>query len=98
MRLRVIAMLHDDSRLYVQLLMLVLLAVVQLSLLPALSAGYVVSNIITVWVVCNAVFLRLPRALLLALLSALLLETHSSVPVGLYLCAYSTLVVAFALG
>ena len=91
-RLRVTALLHDDSRLYLQLLVLVLLAVVQLSILPALLAGYVVCNVITVWVVLNAVFLRLPKALLLALCSALLLETHSSAPVGLYLCAYGTLV------
>lgn len=91
------ALLRNDSRFYLQLLALVPLAVLQLSLLPALLAGYVICNVITVWVVLNAVLLRLPQALTLALLSALLLETHSTAPRGLYLCAYGTLVGALHL-
>lgn len=91
------ALLRDDSRLYLQMLALVPLVVLQLGILPALLAGYVICNIITVWVVLNAVLLRLPQALTLALLSALLLETHSTAPRGLYLCAYGTLVGALHL-
>ncbi len=90
------ALLRDD-RFFLQLLMLVPLVVLQLGILPALLAGYVVCNVITVWVVLNAVLLRLPQALTLALLLALLLETHSAAPRGLYLCAYGTLVGALHL-
>ena len=91
------ALLRDDSKLYLQMLALVPLAVLQLGILPALLAGYVICNVMTVWVVLNAVLLRLPQALTLALLSALLLETHSTAPRGLYLCAYGTLVGALHL-
>ena len=92
LRLSLTALLRDDSKIYLQLLALVPLVVLQLSILPALLPGYVVCNLITVWVVLNAVLLRLPHALTLALLLALLLETHSTSPFGLYLCGYGILV------
>ncbi len=97
LRLSLTALLRDDSRFYLQLLVLVPLVVLQLGILPALLAGYVVCNLITIWVVLNAVLLRLPHALTLALLLALMLETHTTAPRGLYLCAYGTLVGALHL-
>ncbi len=97
LRVALVSLLCDDNKLYRQLLALVPLAVVQLGVLPALTCGYVVGNVFTVWVVLNAVLLRLPKALLLAMLSGLLLETHNTAPRGLYLCAYGTLVVALHL-
>ena len=92
LHLPVAALLHDGSKTYLQLLVLIPLLVVQLALLPALLPSGSYCNLITVWVVVNAVFLRLPKALMIALLSGLLLETHSAAPRGLYLCAYGTLV------
>ena len=97
LRLALTALLRNDSRFYLQLLALIPLVVLQLGILPALLAGYVVCNVLTIWVVLNAVLLRLPHALTLALLLALLLETHSTAPRGLYLCAYGTLVGALHL-
>ena len=92
LRLAIAALLRDDSKIYLQLLALVPLVVLQLSVLPKLLGGYVICNVITVWVVVNAVLLRLPPVLTLALLLALLLETHSTSPFGLYLCGYGILV------
>ena len=84
------AMWH--SKTYLQLLMLMLSAVLQLAILPHLLPGYLLCNLLTVWVVVSAVLLRLAPAMAIALFAALLLETHSAVPRGLYLCAYGTLI------
>ena len=80
------------SKIYLQLLVLVPLAVLQVAILPRLLPGYVLCNLLTVWVVVSTVLLRLAPAIAIALLAALLLETHSAVPRGLYFCAYGTLV------
>ena len=80
------------NKTYLQLLVLVPLAVLQLAILPRLLPGYVLCNLLTVWVVVSTVLLRLTPAITIALLAALLLETHSAAPRGLYLCAYGTLV------
>lgn len=90
-------LLHDNSKTYLQLLALLPLVFFQFSVTTLLLPSYVVCNLITVWVVFNAVLLRLPKALTLALLLALLLETHGAAPRGLYLCAYGTLVVVLHL-
>lgn len=97
LRVLINALLRDDSRFYLQLLALVPLVVLQLGILPAMLEDYVICNVITVWLVINAVLLHLPQAMALALLSALLWETHSTAPLGLYLCAYSMLVGALHL-
>ena len=77
-----------------RILLLVPLAVTQLMLLPMLfPAGLVVVDLLTVAVVINAVVLPLSQGLVIALLSALLIETHSIVPAGIYFCAYTVLVV-----
>lgn len=77
-----------------RLLLLVPLAVIQLMLLPMLfPAGLVVVDLLTIAVVINAVVLPLSQGLVIALLSALLIETHTIVPAGIYFCAYTVLVV-----
>ena len=77
-----------------QILLLVPLSIIQLMLLPMLfPAGLVVVDLLTVAVVINAVVLPLSQGLVIALLSALLIETHSIVPAGIYFCAYTVLVV-----
>lgn len=77
-----------------RVLSLLFLAIIQLTLLPMLfPSGLVVVDLLTIAVVINAVALPLLQALVIAALSALLVETHSIVPAGIYFCAYGVLVI-----
>lgn len=70
------------------------LAVLQLTVLPMLLPVF---DLLTVWVIISAITLGLARSLLIAALVALILETHTVAPLGLYFCAYWSLIISIYL-
>lgn len=77
-----------------RLLPLLPLAVLQLAVLPTLLPVF---DLLTVWVIVNAITLGLRHSLLIAALVALILETHTVAPLGLYFCAYWSLIISIHL-
>lgn len=78
----------NTGRLWHDVLFLLLMTVIQVFILPALLGSHLKIDLITPWLAIT--FIRQPMwtATILAAVGALALETHSSVPAGLYLCAY----------
>lgn len=69
-------------------LYLVQLLLLQDFLLPLLNVSFLGVDLITPWLSLAFVFYDWARASFLVLVAGLLLETHSSVPPGLYLTSY----------
>lgn len=83
----------DTGKLWLDALYLIVIAVAQYSVLPQFFGQYLSVDLMTPWLI--TAFVRQPphRHLLLGLLGGVLWETHSSAPVGTYLCAYWILAV-----
>jgi hypothetical protein len=58
------------------------------TILPSIFGRYLLIDLMTPWLVCTFVAAPLTRSIILAILGALILETHSATPAGLYIVAY----------
>jgi len=77
--------------------LLLVVGALHFTVLPCLTRSWVLIDLMTPWLVTTFVAAKLPRAALLGLLGALILETHSAAPAGLYICAYWVILVALYL-
>jgi hypothetical protein len=82
---------------WLDLINLLLVAMIQLAILPALMGGIVYIDLLTPWVVTGMVMQSLTHGSALGLVAALILETHSTAPAGLYICCFWVLCVAINL-
>lgn len=78
----------NTGRLWHDVLFLLLIAVLQVFILPALFGPHLKIDLMTPWLAITFIRQRMWSATVLAAIGAVALETHSSVPAGLYLCAY----------
>jgi hypothetical protein len=86
----------DSGKLWLDVVYLILIAALQLAVLPSLVGKYIMIDILTPWLVANFVFKDLKRGALVWFLGALIMETHSTSPKGLFFCAYWIVFVVIA--
>ncbi len=75
-------------RLWLDLVYLLVIGAVHHTVLPSFTRHLFVIDLMTPWIVATFVVASLPRAAILGGCAALILETHSAAPAGLYICAY----------
>ncbi len=78
----------DSGLLWLDMFQILILATLQLSVFPSFTRGYLSIDLLTPWLVISLVRQMPWRAAILGAFTALLIETHSAVPAGLYFCAY----------
>lgn len=78
----------NTGRLWQDVVCLVLVIALQVGVLPSLVGGHVALDLVTPWLAISFVRQRAPQATVLALVAGFTLETHSSLPAGLYLTSY----------
>lgn len=76
------------GRLWLDAVFVLLVASVQLSILPSLFRHVIYIDILTPWMVYIFVKQTGERSLVLALVAAFMLETYTLAPMGLYFCLY----------
>lgn len=84
-------------RLWLDIVYLLVIGAVHHTVLPSFTRSLFVIDLMTPWIVATFVVASLPRAALLGALAALILETHSAAPAGLYLCTYWVIAVVLHL-
>jgi hypothetical protein len=85
------------GRLWLDLLYLLVIGALHHTVLPSLSRSLVVVDLMTPWLIACFVTETLPRGALLGLVGAMIVETHSAAPAGLYVCAYWVIAVVLYL-
>ena len=78
----------DTGRLWHDILFIFLIAALQFTVLPTFLGHHVIVDIMTPWLVVAFIRQSGPSAFVLALIGACIIETHSSVPSGVFLCIY----------
>jgi hypothetical protein len=86
-----------SGRLWLDLILLLVVGALHHTVLPSLTRSLVPIDLMTPWLVTVFVLETLPRAALLALFGALIVETHTAAPAGLYIVAYWVILVALYL-
>ena len=74
--------------LWYDVVLILIVGALNQTVLPSLLHGFLPVDLMTPWLVTTLVLASLPRGLFITVLGALILETHSVAPAGLYLCAY----------
>lgn len=77
-----------SGRLWLDLVLLLVVGALHHTVIPSLTGSLVPVDLMTPWLVTALVLETLPRGALLAAVAAMILETHTAAPAGLYLCAY----------
>lgn len=78
----------DSGKLWLDFIFLVLIATLQLAIIPSIFGQYLAVDLLTPWLVVCFVRQRQTTSVFLAFFAALILETHTSTPSGLYFCVY----------
>lgn len=85
------------GRLWVDLSLLLLCALLHHAILPTFAFGLVPIDLMTPWLVVGFVRQTLARSVVLLVTGALLVELHSAAPAGLYVCAYWVIAVTLSI-
>lgn len=86
-----------SGKLYLDILFLLLVGALHHTILPSLFGSFVLIDLMTPWLVTTFVAAPLPRAIVTLIVGALVLETHSAAPAGMYIAAYWVICVALRL-
>jgi hypothetical protein len=86
-----------SGRLPLDLVYLIIIAALHHTVLPTLVGHVLLVDLVTPWLVATFVLAPLGRGALIGALGALIVELHSTSPVGLYLCAYWVIAVILRL-
>ncbi len=78
----------NSGHLWKDIIFLLCIAFIQMTVLPSLFGSYGYLDLITPWLVVTFICQRPLKALCLASIAAIVLETRLAVPAGLYLCIY----------
>ncbi len=82
-------LLHPHTRSWgPDIAVLAMVAIVQINILPNLTGGFEVLDVLTPMLAIAAVQLPIFRAIFLGVVAALLVEPHSSQPAGYFFCSY----------
>lgn len=92
-----IALRPTSGRLALDVIFLLVVGALHHTVLPSLVGGVILVDLMTPWLVVTFVAAPLPRAALIGMLGALILETHSAAPAGLYICSYWVIAVVIRL-
>jgi len=76
------------GRLWWDVLLLLFIGALHGTVLPSITGSLVAIDLMTPWLVTILVVEKMPRAMIFVAISALMLETHTTAPAGLYLCVY----------
>ncbi|MBF0441946.1 MAG: hypothetical protein HQK54_08590 [Oligoflexales bacterium] len=87
----------DSGRFWLDIIFLLFIVLLQQSILPRLIGSFLVIDLLTPWLVICFSRQGLSASLLLAVLAAFALETHTSVPKGLFFCIYFIILTAIHL-
>lgn len=82
------------GELSVDIIFLFLVGALHSTILPSVFGRYLLIDLMTPWLVCTFVAAPLTRSIVLAILGALILETHSAAPAGVYMVAYWAIMAA----
>lgn len=85
------------QKLWLDLFFLLVIGALHHTVLPSFTRHMFSADLMTPWIVATFVVASLPRAILLGGCAALILETHSAAPAGLYLCVYWVIAVVLHL-
>ncbi len=77
-----------SGRLWLDLIYLLIVGALHFTMIPTLTGSWLPIDLMTPWLITCFVSEPLPRGALLGLAGAIILETHSAAPAGLYVCAY----------
>lgn len=89
-----LAMHPHTGRLWLDVVYLLIAGACHHTVLSSLTGSLFVVDLMTPWIVALLVMESLWRGAFLGAIAAIILETHSSAPAGLYLCAYWVIAVA----
>ena len=78
----------NTGRLWHDCLFLLLICAIQLAILPSIFGPFISIDLVTPWLVTSFVRQNALSAVILAIVGAAAIESHSSMPSGLYFCAY----------
>jgi hypothetical protein len=78
----------NTGRFWLDVVNILILAVIQLSIIPTFLGSYVYIDLITPWLITTIVFQRMRYSTGLCIITGLIIENHSMSPAGLYICAY----------
>jgi hypothetical protein len=92
-----VALRPYTHKLWLDVCFLLIIAALHHTVLPSFTRHLFVVDLMTPWIVATFVVATLPRAIFLGGIAALLLETHSAAPAGLYLCAFWVIAVVLHL-
>jgi cell shape-determining protein MreD len=77
-----------SERFWLDVIFLLLVCTVQLCILPQLFFNLIYIDLVTPWLAYIFVMQRGEKSLVIALIAALMLETYTLAPMGLYFCIY----------
>jgi hypothetical protein len=83
-----LALRPASGRLPLDLVYLIIIGALHHTVLPTLVGHVLLVDLVTPWLVATFILAPLGRGALVGALGALIVELHSTAPVGLYLCAY----------
>lgn len=86
-----------SGKLALDVIFLLLVGALHHTVLPSLFGSVVLIDLMTPWLVTTFVASPLPRAIVTLIVGALILETHSAAPAGMYIAAYWVVCVALRL-
>lgn len=82
------------GELSVDIIFLFLIGALHCTILPSLVGRYLLIDLMTPWLICTFVAAPLTHSIVLGILGALILETHSAAPAGMYMAAYWVIMAA----
>lgn len=85
------------GRLWLDIIFLLVIGVVHNAIAPTFTGNWLFLDLITPWLTVHFVTQSLPKAALLGAIGALMIETHTAAPAGLYFCAYWVVIVTLQL-
>ena len=76
------------GQMWVDITFLLLIGALHSTILPAMFGRYILIDLMTPWLVCTFVAAPLFRSMVLGTFGALILETHTACPAGMYMTAF----------
>ena len=80
--------LPATGRLWLDLVYLIVVGAVHFTVFPSLTQSFFVVDLMTPWIVVTMIAQPFPRGALIGAVGALVLETHSVAPAGIYITAF----------
>ncbi len=77
-----------SGKLWLDVICLLVVGALHFTIIPTVTGSWLAVDVMTPWLVTVFVVEKLPRAALIGLVGSIILETHSSTPAGMYVCAY----------